>query len=282
MGDNSTAAPPQRPSTAFGIDPSSISLAKVFSACFHCLNKATEYFDKQHHPDKLKLSLLRLRMSRLGEHHQLYREPTPNFSDRADDVAAATELLWEFLSLLDVDVSESDDSLDGEKTTPPSSPSPMTLPRLLKKIDTISMKRWASVGDLPSSRRLQEYEGHVTWSETQYNSAADIIIALERRLGPNGLRDLSIGEQKEIESGEFDPAALRCLLDSAEIFDRWTAHWVPSLLHMLACKTEGMVRVVGLGCNVGARDELMVFEEEEKTGWVHRFRHSISKTKSSG
>lgn len=248
MENSSTTAPHQQPSTGFGIDASSIGLAKIFSACLHCVERATECLREQNHPDTLKFSLLRLRMSRLGEHHHLYQEPIPNFLDRADDVAAAKESLSQLLSLLDVDSSESDGLSGNEKSTSSNETSPSMLTLLLDKLDTISMGRWAPVRDLPSCRRLREYQGHVSWTTTQYNAAANIVLSLEGKLGSNDLRDLSSCEQEKIESEGFDVPTYRSLYIAAETMDPWVELWVRPIVERRVTTIHVLGRAVNV-CN---------------------------------
>lgn len=224
MEDNSTD-PHQRPSVALDLDPSKISLAKIFSASLHCLEKAVSYLKEQNNIDALKFSLLRLRISRLGKHHQLYQEPVLKFEERGDDVAAAKVALSDFLSLLLIDASESHDS-DQWRMMLREIP-PVMFPLLLEKIDTICTRRWPPIRDVPSSPCLEQYDGHVWWSRKQFERASDIISDLETTMGSLGLGDLSSEEQREIKSGgdSFHHDNLFRLSEAACIVDPWMARW---------------------------------------------------------
>lgn len=271
MENSSTVAFHHQPSTGFDIDASSIDLANIFSACLHCVERATEYLREQNHPDALKLSLLRLRLSRLGEHHHLYQEPIPNFLNRADDVAAAKEYLSQLLSLLDVDGSESDGLSGNEKSTSSSETSPKMLTLLLDKLDTISMGRWAPVRDLPSCRRLREYRGHISWTTTQYNTAANIVLSLEGRLGTDDLRELSSSEQEKIESEGFDVPTYESLYIAARTMDPWVELWVSAVSNERGVRYLHDVSRANLNVGLDMSFSFPVIKRIRKRDQVHSF-----------
>lgn len=88
--DHSGTDPGHSRSLGFDIDPSQVTLSEIFSAAMHCLGGATDRMMKQQgFSDVLQISLIRLRMSRLGANHKIYEEPGLESTKEASDVADA-------------------------------------------------------------------------------------------------------------------------------------------------------------------------------------------------
>lgn len=221
--------PDQAASVAFDINPTGVSLAEIFAACISCFNTVVGCMKGQQHPDAIKFSLLWLRLSRLGDCCKIYQEPGSKPHDPADELKAKCDLSA-LLTLLEGEDSEK--SVSGERTIRSTV---FVDIRLREKIDEMSMRRSSVVKRLPTSKRLTEYQGQISWSMQQFKKAVEIIWSLEETLGsPDGssdLRESSLKERQEIEQDpRFGMHAVSCLATDAEGIDEWVAGWTDGRL----------------------------------------------------
>lgn len=217
--------PHQAAMVAFDIDPTEVSLAEIFAACISCLDTVTGCMKAQQHSDAMQFSLIRLRLSRLGDCHKIYQEPGSESHDPADELKAKYALSA-LLTLLEVENSTCEKSISGESIMPSKGAIHMWSPWLLEKIDAMSVRRSPTVKRLPTSIRLTQYQGQITWSVQQFEKAVEIISDLEDTLGLSGLRESSSAERREIEQDpRLGSEAVSCLATAAEGIDEWVASW---------------------------------------------------------
>lgn len=217
--------PHQAALVAFDINPTGVSLAEIFAACISCLDTVTGCMKAQRHPDAMKFSLLRLRLSRLGDCHKIYQGPGSESHDPADELKAKYALSA-LLTLLEVENSTCEKPVSGERNMPSKVAIHTGSSWLLEKIDAMSVRRSPAVKRLPTSVRLTQYQGQISWSMQQFEKAVEIIGGLEDTLGSSDLRESSSAERWEIEQdSRHGPEAVSCLATVAEGVDEWVASW---------------------------------------------------------
>lgn len=242
-------APSHSPTGAFDMDMGSVSLVEAFAACNHCLEHASAY-SKAHGPSPyaLKLSLLKLRLSRWGEANGVYQEHMSEVNDYSvEDVNVAKFELSQLLDLLDVDGPATDHPVLANVKRVRTKPESLKIPRIrlslvemqpvLETIDAITAGRMPVTRKLPASPRLAQYEGRVSWPSEKIEAIARVVDRLEKVFGTRGLRDLSAEERRQLALDHPDEVVV--IGNEAKGVDPWTSE----LVNNCSYEEEWMVEI---------------------------------------